>query len=373
MLKDTLGNRDKNRTALRDLAHNPYRRSTNLFCQGCADFNRCGGIAAKEGAGYCYNHCCGGKPDCETVCRQNPNFDAQIREIGGFDFGNIPHSAPLRAPALRGAAPLILHGKRRTGLLIAPIVAIKLRDLVNLRTGTLKYADRSALASAFKIRADSHLVITGIEQEHFVEPWWSLGRKARAPLLKEIAAMGIALVTPPNFSLFNDVPRTSNFSALKRIGMVQAEFNVAGIPCSLHPHIRNETDSARWVAYVAERPEIKSIAYEFSTGAGRYPVKDMHIEHLTRLAQQSGRPLDLVIRGDQRILPILRGVYRNVLYIDTNAFMKTMHRQSAIRSGNAGLDWVSQRTPEGAHLDDLLQHNVDEVTFATRHHLARAA
>lgn len=259
---------------------------------------------------------------------------------------------------------MILHGRKREGPLFAPIVAVKLRDVVNMRTGRLKHADRSSLVEALKIRNDAHLVVTGIEQDRFVEPWWSLGRERRAPLLKDLARLGIALVTPPNFSLFCDQPRPSDFSAMKRIALVQSEFLAAGIACALHAHIRNDTDSKRWAAFIAERPEITSIAYEFTTGAGLRLGRGMHLEHLIRLAGEAGRPLDLVLRGDLAAASELRAAFRNLVYIDTNAFMKTIHRQKAVRTGNAGLSWKMNRTPEDMHLDALLQHNVDEVILS---------
>jgi hypothetical protein len=249
---------------------------------------------------------------------------------------------------------------------------LKLRDVVNFRTGQLRHADRSSLANALKIRTDAHLIVTGIEQDRFVEPWWSLGRDRRAPLLRELAKLGIALVTPPNFSLFCDQPRPSDFSAMKRIARVQSEFQAAGIACSLHAHIRNETDSARWASFVAGRPEITSIAYEFTTGAGREPVRRMQVEHLIRLAKVADRPMDLVLRGDTGVVTELVGVYRHLVYIDTNAFMKTVNRQKAVRTGNEGLTWKANKTPKDVPLDALLQHNVDEVTLAGRQMLTRS-
>ena len=373
MLKESHGDREKNRIAIRKLSHNPSEWTTSLFCQGCPDFNRCGGIAAESGAGYCYDNCCGGESGCQTVCRNNPDYQRQVKEIGGFDLENTPHTKVVSHSPMHGIVPLIIHGKKRSLPLTAPIVAVKLRDVVNLKTGRLKHNNRSELADALKIQSDAKLIVTGIEQDHHVEPWWSIGRAKRIPLLSELVQLGIDLMTPPNFSLFCDVPRPNDFSAMKRIALVHAEFLTAGIPCALHAHIQNEKDSDRWTAYVADRPEVTSIAYEFGTGAGRDVVRRMHLDHLVRLAEVANRPLDLVVRGDQRILPVLTKAYRNVIYIDTNAFMKTMYRQTAVRVGNKGLKWVKTTTPPEASLDELMQHNVDEVTLTSQQLLKRVA
>ena len=372
MLKDTLGSRQANRTIIRKLSHQPDNWQISMFCIGCPDLDRCGGIAAQAG-GHCYMHCCGGKAECQTVCRKNPAFKAQFREIGGFDLENTPRVAPVPHPALHGTAPLILHGKRRSTLVRAAMFTLKLRDVVDMKTGVLRYSTREELADGLKIDPAAQIIVTGIEQDRWVEPWWSLGRAHRRLLLTEFSGLGIALVTPPNFSLFCDQPRPSDFSAMKRIAMVQSEFLAAGIPCAIHPHFRTETDSARWISFVAERPEIQTIAYEFTTGAGRTYARQLHIDHLARLAESAGRPLDLVIRGDQRIIPVLTRYYRNIVYIDTNAFMKSIYRKMAIRTDDRFLDWQSVETPANISLEALMQHNVDEVTLATRLFLANAA
>lgn len=373
MLKETFGDGQTNRTVVRKLSHRPRDWPISMTCHICPDFKRCGGIATEAGAGDCGIHCCGGKCDCQSVCRRNPSFKAQLREIRGFELDTVPRTQPLENPALSGVAPLILHGKKRSDIARASMVALKLRDVINIKTGALRYPTRSALADALKFDTAARLIITGIEQDKWVEPWWNLGRAARARTLQDLARLGAAVATPPNFSLFCDQPRTNDFSAMKRIALVQAEFLAAGIPCALHPHIRNENDSDDWAKFIAVRPEINVISYEFKTGAGRALDVDLHIQHLTRLAETAKTSLSLVVRGDVRILPRLAPHYRNIVYIDTNAFMKAIHRRMAVRSGNLDMNWDSVRTPEQISLDALMQHNIDEVVVRASHFLARAA
>ena len=373
MLRDTFGDGQTNKTVVRKLSHRPHHWPISLTCRICPDFERCGGIATEAGAGDCGIHCCGGKPECQTVCRRNLEFKAQLREIGGFELDSVPRTTPLKIQAHHSIAPLILHGKKRSKRARTDLVALKLRDVVNLKTGELRYSTRDALAEALKFDTSTRLIVTGIEQDKWVEPWWSLGREVRVKTLQDLASLKPALATPPNFSLFCDQPRTNDFSAMKRIAMVQAEFQAAGIPCALHPHIRNERDSDHWVNFVVARPEITAISYEFTTGAGRALAVDLHVEHLTRLAKNAGRPLQLVLRGDQRLLGRLVEHYPSVVYVDTNAFMKTIHRKKAVRLGNSDLKWDISHTPEGTSLDDLLQHNIDEVTARARQVLVHAA
>lgn len=365
MLIDGYGSGKQKLPSMAKLTHDPERWEKSLFCNDCPDLGRCGGIATQLG-GHCYIHCCGGKPGCQTVCRQNPNFVAQTREIDGFDMANVPRTKPLVQKSLAGTAPLLAHRKVRKSNVKSEVVAVKLREVVHLAKGQLRYQSHEELARALRFDVHSNVVVTGIEQDKWVEPWWSLGRDRRQALLFEFAKLDVALVTPPNFSLFCDQPRPSDFSAMKRIALVQAEFQQAGIPCALHPHIITATDSERWIDFISDRPEIQTIAYEFTTGAGRSSVKRRHIDHLIRLAQSTDRPLDLVVRGDQKILVELAHHYRNVIYIDTNAFMKTMHRKIAIRTSNRNLLWKSVKTPDDISVESLLQHNVSEVAARSR-------
>lgn len=365
MLDSYKGKKLSNRTVIRKLTHNPNEWQLSMFCNGCPDLDLCGGIASQAG-GHCYMHCCGGKAECQTVCRNNQNFKAQFREIGGFDFENVPRVTPVFQLPLHGVAPMILHGKKRQKRVRADIIALKMRDIVDMNNGCLRYSNREALADELKFNSTAKIIVTGIEQDKWVEPWWSLGRARRRPLLKELFNLRFDIFTPPNFSLFCDEPRPSDFSAMKRIAMVQAEFLAAGIPCALHPHIVTEADSNRWIEFIASRPEIQTIAYEFTTGAGHTLVRQRHIDHLIAIAKETRRPLDLIIRGDQRIISNLSPFYRNLVYIDTNAFMKSLRsREIAIRADNQRLNWQSVKTPHDISLDELLQHNVDEVRLST--------
>ncbi|MGH7268007.1 MAG: hypothetical protein ACREMB_24585 [Candidatus Rokuibacteriota bacterium] len=79
----------------------------------------------------------------------------------------------------------------------------------------------------------------------------------------------MALVTTPNFSLFADQPCWDDLHSIKRIALVHEEFLSEGLPAALHINARTDQDWERWRAYVAVRPEVTHIAFEFATGAGR--------------------------------------------------------------------------------------------------------
>lgn len=371
MLKDEQETEQDNKSVVLKLTHNRNEWPLDMFCSSCADLDICGGIASKIG-GHCYRHCCGGKYECDTICRNNPNFTEQLSEIDGFDL-DVPDISPISHPVFDGVAPLILHGRGREVCVRSEIVVVKLREVVDMTKGVLKYSTREDLVYGLKIDPSAKIIVTGIEKDKWVEPWWSLGSARRRTLLRRFAKLGVALVTPPNFSLFCDQPRTDNFHAMKRIALVQHEFLVAGIPCALHPHIITEMDSDRWISFVVPRVGIKTIAYEFTTGAGHKLVRQMHINHLVNLAKDTPRRLNLVVFGDKHVIKDLAPHYQNILYVDTNAFMKTIYRKKAERIDGQKLRWKSVTTPNDISLEKLLQHNVDEVTLGTQTLLTRAA
>src|SRR3546814_16302451 len=88
-------------------------------------------------------------------------------------------------------------------------------------------------------------------------------------MLQQLAALDIALITPPNYSVLTDVPRTDNLHAMKRILMATVEMMQAGLPTALPANARTERDFERWGELIAERPEIPYLAFEFAPGAGR--------------------------------------------------------------------------------------------------------
>ena len=201
--------------------------------------------------------------------------------------------------------------------------------------------------------------MTGVDHDARIEPWWSLG-DARITIIRSLVRLGIALVATPNFSLLLDNPRTDDLHAMKRIAITFTEFQQEGLACALHPNGRTIRDFDRWAAFIATRPEVSTLAYEFITGSGRSARRQFHLDRLIDIAKAARRPLDIVVRGDPHVIPPLRAHYREVIYIDTTAFIKAQKRRIAERSVNDALDWNRIYTEPGANLDRILRTNVEE-------------
>ncbi len=339
--------------------------SESLGCWTCVDRDKCGG-AHKDSSFYdCNDYCrCADKASCDLVCRGNPAaFVARVREIGGFDLTTARRAPAVNIDPLPSMVPLIEHASKRQARLNFPIVAISLYSLIDFGKAALKFSNREALADGFGITPQARLVVSGVARDNEIERYWELPN--RGELLGELHALGIALITPPNFSVLTDVPRTDSLHAMKRIMLAWVEMAEAGLPAALHVNARTERDYQRWGEAIAARPEIQSIAAEFATGAGRGTRIDWHVARLRRLAADVDRPLRLIVRGGARVLESLRQSFDAVTVIDTDAFHKTRCRKQAYFTESGKLNWRGHPTATGELLDALLQHNV--VTVHSHH------
>lgn len=304
-------------------------------------------------------HCCQNPEGCTKVCRLKPHdFVQRLREIGGFGLENVARSTIRTSPALPPVMPMIFHGNRRQRLYTGPAVAMSLYRLLHRATGQPKFASEDALRAEFRLSPETAIVLSGTDQDPPLERWWSYGEEARLSAIDTLKSLGVSLVTTPNYSQFADNPRWDDLHAMKRIALVYEEFSRVGLAAALHVNCRSDRDNERWTEFVAARPEISSLAYEFTTGSGRADRREVHARWLAKLAAGVGRPLTIVVRGGLEILPILASAFDRVVYLETSAFMKTMKRQRAMLSGNASIKWDNLPTPAGADLDDLFEENV---------------
>src|SRR3546814_10005388 len=142
----------------------------------------------------------------------------------------------------------------------------------------MRIRDWSSYVVSSDLDPKARLVVSGVARDKKIERYWAA--KDRPAMLQQLAALDIALITPPNYSVLTDVPRTDNLHAMKRILMATVEMMQAGLPTALHANARTERDFERWGELIAERPEIQYLAFEFATGAGRGERLDWHVAQL---------------------------------------------------------------------------------------------
>lgn len=334
------------------------RHAKSLGCPTCLERDLCGGVHTDAGILDCRDLCsCRDKSKCDMVCRFNPSlFVARMREVGGLSFHSASRASANGVPTIPMIVPFIDHRYGRLATLDEPVIALALYELINLATGRSHVTSRAELADRFRIPENATIIVSGVGKDDPIERWWELDD--RAAILDVFKALGIALVTTPNYSVLTDVPRTDNLHAMKRILLAWTEMAAAGLPTALHVNGRTLHDYVRWGDLIAERPEIEILAFEFATGCGRGERIDWHVAQLCALADRVGRRLTLVIRGGGRKLSELRRHFAHVTLIETEAFSRAMRRRRAYLTESGRLKWAKFPTPKGAPIDDLLAHNV---------------
>ena len=333
---------------------------TAMGCTVCPQYGQCGGLHTLRKQFDCLSLCCGNPAGCTKVCRRNvARYTEQVREIDGFELGTTPRTPEVSCAPLPPFVPILYHKGRRERRVNRGAVALPLYALFDKRTGAPKYCSRLALCDAYGLAPNVQIILTGTDQDPPLERWWRHGTARRAQAIANLRVLGVALVTTPNYSLYPHVPRWDDLHSMKCIALVQAELAGAGVPAALHVNGRTEQDFKRWGQYLAQRPEVTHIAYEFGTGAGHPDRMPQHIEWLTDLARTAGRRITLVVRGGITALPALAQTF-DMVFLDTDVFMRSMNRQSAVRVGNARLRWEAAPTARGEALDDLFERNAEQ-------------
>lgn len=341
------------------LRHDAGRYFRAAGCSDCADLALCGGL--NNGSLLnCMINCCGMPDKCTWVCRRNPLFRSHVRELRGLSLGNVMVTGSPAPALLAPYAPMIYHGYRRTEPLEAPVVAIKLAQMFDKRTGAPRFTSREELLRGFGIAETSRIIVSGVDNDPVIERWWAIGRNARLQIIGGFRTMGIDLVTAPNFSVCLNWPRTSDLAAMKRITICYAEFINAGQAATLHVNGRTDRDFEHWSEFISERDAVTHLSYEFTTGAAHGETRDRHIEWIRDLARRAPRPLSLVLYGDNRVPEALSGDFASITWIDTTTFMKTVKRFVAVREGNDGLAWQRAPTQALEPLNGRLAANVRE-------------
>jgi len=286
------------------------------------------------------------------------HFIARFQEIDGVSLDSVPVTPKLTEIALPSTIPMIYHSYGRTRAPSVAVVALSLYEFIDKRTGELRFKSREAILDRFKLADDVTLILSGTDDDLPLERWWRLPDRESVP--RALKGLGVKLITTPNYSLFDDVPRTDNIYNMKRIAVVSSEIQRAGVPCGLHVNARTDRDWDRWIEFLFKRDEYQYVAFEFGTGAGARSRMLWHVEHLCRLAKEVGRPLSLLVRGGLGALTMLSEVFSRVVFIDTAAFIKAQRRQRAVRSGPRLL-WEKSPTQKGEPIDHLLDDNIGVV------------
>ena len=330
----------------------------SIGCAGCPEWEICGGLSVRGPAFDCLDYCCRNPGECDIVCRKNPTgFAERIREVDGFGLDNIGRGRGVVVRDLPDVVPLVYHGGGRRRPFETPMACLSLYRVVRRRRSGTRFEDLPDVADAYRIGRESRLLLTGTGEDAAIERWWALGR-SRRETIRSLRGIGVEMVTTPNFSLFVNRPRWDDLHSMKRIAITHEEFLAEGMRAALHLNARTERDWERWTEYILAREEVRDVAVEFGTGAGRAARLPWHVRHLTDLGRDVGRDLRLVVRAvPPEVLPSLARGFAGVTVVDSNAFMKSVHRQRGTLGADGKVTWCKSPTRRNEPVDELLEHN----------------
>ena len=221
----------------------------------------------------------------------------------------------------------------------------------------LRFSNRAELEAKFGLGPRTRVVLIGSGRDVSVEAWWKLSEH-RSDILAGLRALGVALVTGPNYSMFTDEVRYNDMHAMKRIALTWQEIVASGTPAAYHLNARTAQDYRRLTAFIASRPEVTDVTFEFKTGAAWRRRLRIHLGEMCRLAARVGRPLHLVMIGGMNALPILASAFARVTFIDSSAFMNAVHRQRLILDNEGMVRKLSELTLTGQAIDPLFVENI---------------
>jgi hypothetical protein len=217
-------------------------------------------------------------------------------------------------------------------------------------------------------KREAALIISCVAEDHILEAYWSAGRGAG--IEEQLARLGPALVTSPNFSLFNDVPRWDNFHNMKRIALCWYELAAQNLAVALHINGRTDQDWQRWFDFLKTHHEIDCIAFEFKTGPAAPARGQWYANKLGELSGRLGRKMRLVMRGGRQYIQALRPNFDHLTFVTTDPVMRTFKRRRLVRSENGRARWVRNPLPHGHAIDRLLQSNIDNFTEVVEEYYA---
>jgi hypothetical protein len=260
-----------------------------------------------------------------------------MREVNGLELDNLPR-------AKRCAATDI------------PAVALPLRRFVR-RNGWPAFTSHAKVEAAFGISPHTRIVLVGSGRDKPIESWWQLSEK-RPSIIAALHALGVALVTGPNYSVFTDEVRYNDMYNMKRIGIAWQEIVAGGVPGAYHLNARTPQDYRRLASFIAVREEVSDVSFEFKTGAAWRQRRGFHLTQLLQLAGRVERPLHLVMVGGVTAIPILAPGYAKLTYIDTSAFMSSVYRQRLYLTNDGKMKKTAVLKLTGQPIDDLLIDNI---------------
>lgn len=357
----------------------------SLGCVGCPRLESCGGMYSPNGGWGCSERW----PELETdpepdvLHARDRNFPQRVAEVGGFGFGDLdPLLSPTELPPYISG---IDHGSyfevRDTKQL--GWAAVHLRKIFTFGYGGWRpcFSGPTELRRTLGIPGRTRLVLSCIDQDHFIEPMWA--HLYEAGFSSYIRSLGFEAVVAPNFSVFDNEPRSQHQLNRKRSAIVAEELSRFNIPVVLYCHGNAPADWSFWRDVLIARPTIRFIAKEFQTGLASPARARACLRAFASLQEEIGRPLHLVAFGAVRHRQYIAERFRSWTIVAFNPFVLATKHRELVYTGTGFRQQLSQER-RGLlfsrsdrllrdHCMDLASADLSQLTLSFRPHTPAAA
>jgi Domain of unknown function (DUF4417) len=306
---------------------------------------------------------CSTNPDClagncDWTCPNNARlFWKRSVLIGHLWKTPRVEFLPINLTGIPSYVPLIRPGGHRSQILGTDYVALSLYEALRVFgvNGTYKPLGPKEFRRKLCLRESSKVVLIGVAEDRVIEPFYKKYLAKHIPQL--LAGVGITALTAPNFSFFEDVPRTHTIYNRLRGLEVAEQFLRHEIPVIPHLNALTDGDWRAWAKMLIANPELSYVCKEFHTGNKHGINRQKAVENLARLQDDIKRSLHPIIVGGRSALPLLGMYFGSYTIADSVPSMRTNKRQLAVLQKNR-LSWQPIRSAPGADLSTLLEHNL---------------
>lgn len=333
------------------------------FCDDCLLLKRCGGDSAPSlfGRGC---HTGGMVGECYSNDDMHPahpeRFTALLKDVDGLDSWKFDEFRTPNSFALPSYIPKLENGCRRVLLLEAEWVALPLFKILRRRANGSygpRFHNGEELRRAYRLAPSTQIIAVGVGIDRWLERFWRDHLSGNA--LAELASLGLAGVTAPNFSMFSDVTRFQHARNQKRMLIACERMSKVGIAVIPHLNASWDGDWIFWTQFMAEHPEIKYVSKEFQTGLSNQNLGEHAIERLATLSFDIGRQIHPILIGGGKYFRFATEQFgKHFSIIDSRPFMLAMSRK-VFRYGESGFPLEKPVTTlPGQGIDHLLYENL---------------
>lgn len=208
---------------------------------------------------YHCNAVCINKLGYDLIGEDSDDFALRLAEVNGINFDDIVISSPVN-PSLPNYIPNVPNGSDKLFRGYNPeFVAVGLKDVVSPKELRVVKDVHKMLGVPKKTK----VILLGFGKDALIERVWPCEDRSR--ILREITALDIYAVIPPNYSVWDDQPHAERLINEKRSLIAYRDLIELGAPAIPHIYWYGYKDLDAWVEFLNNNQLIKTVSIDMQT------------------------------------------------------------------------------------------------------------